>query len=79
MYTHPDNAASLHRDRHRAMRADIGSHRLARQLREMAGAARRARITRTACTAAGARSRVRAPTPESASPRLSPKPFMPRR
>jgi hypothetical protein len=46
MYTHPDSAAKLHRDRHRDMRADIGSHRLARQLRDLArGAARRAPIT----------------------------------
>ena len=45
MYTHPDDAASLHHDRHRAMRADIGAHRLARQLRALATAARRARIT----------------------------------
>jgi len=45
MYTHPDNAASLVRDRHRAMRADAGSHRLARHLRGLASAARRARIT----------------------------------
>jgi hypothetical protein len=44
MYTHPDNAASLDHDRHRDMRADIGSHRLARQLRDLARAARRARI-----------------------------------
>ncbi len=43
MYTHPGNAAKLARDRHRDMRADIGSHRLARQLRDLARAARRAR------------------------------------
>jgi hypothetical protein len=42
MYTHPDNAASLVHDRHRDMRADIGSHRLARQVRDLATAARRA-------------------------------------
>ena len=45
MYTHPDSAASLLHDRHRDMHADIGSHRLARQLRDLASAARRARIT----------------------------------
>ena len=45
MYTHPDNAAKLDHDRHRDMRADIGSHRLARQLRDLATAARRARVT----------------------------------
>jgi len=45
MYTHPDNAAKLVHDRHRDLRADIGSHRLPRQLRDLAGAARRARIT----------------------------------
>jgi len=45
MYTHPDNAAKLVHDRHRDMRADVGSHRLARQLRGLAAAARRARIT----------------------------------
>jgi hypothetical protein len=26
MYTHPDSAASLHRDRRRDIRADIGSN-----------------------------------------------------
>jgi hypothetical protein len=45
MYTHPDNAAQLHHDRHRDMHADIGSHRLARQLRDLARAARPARRT----------------------------------
>jgi len=45
MYTHPDNAAALDRDRHRAIRADIGAHRLARQLRDLATAARRAPAT----------------------------------
>jgi hypothetical protein len=45
MYTHPDSAAKLVQDRHRDMRADVGSYRLARQLRHLAGAARRARIT----------------------------------
>jgi hypothetical protein len=44
MYTHPDNAASLARDRHRDLRADIGSHRPARQLRDLAKAARRTRM-----------------------------------
>jgi hypothetical protein len=46
MYTHPDDAAKLDRDRHRDMRADIGSHRQARQLRDQAKVARRARTTR---------------------------------
>ena len=45
MYTHPDNAASLNRDRRRDMRADISSHRLPRHLRDLATAARRARTT----------------------------------
>ena len=45
MYTHPGNAASFDRDRHRAMRADISSHRLARQLRDLATAARPAQAT----------------------------------
>jgi hypothetical protein len=45
MYIHPYNAAKLVDDRHRDMRADVGSHRLARQLRDLATAARRARIT----------------------------------
>jgi hypothetical protein len=44
MYTHPDNAASLARDRHRDLRADIASHRPARQLRDQATAARPTRI-----------------------------------
>jgi hypothetical protein len=43
MYTHPDSAAKLNHDRHRDMRADIGSHRLARQLRDLARAARHTR------------------------------------
>ena len=42
MYTHPDIAAKLDHDRHRAMRADVGQHRRARQLRDLAAAARRA-------------------------------------
>jgi hypothetical protein len=42
MYTHPDIAATLDHDRHRDMRADIGQHRRARQLRDLATAARRA-------------------------------------
>jgi hypothetical protein len=41
MYTHPDNAAKLAGDRHRDLRADIGPHRLARQLRDLTTAARR--------------------------------------
>jgi hypothetical protein len=45
MYTHPSSAAKLVHDRHRDMRADVGSHRLARQLRDLARAARPARIT----------------------------------
>jgi hypothetical protein len=45
MYTHPDDAAKLDRDRHRDMRADIGSHRQARQLRDQAKAAQRAQTT----------------------------------
>jgi hypothetical protein len=45
MYTHPYTAATLVHDRHRDMRADVGSHRLARQLRDLARAARPARIT----------------------------------
>jgi hypothetical protein len=45
MYTHPDNAAKLDHDRHRDMKADIGSHRRARQLRDLARAARRAQAT----------------------------------
>ena len=44
MYTHPDNAAKLAGDRHRDLRADIGPHRLARQLRHLARAARRTRV-----------------------------------
>ena len=44
MYTHPDSAASLVHDRHRDLRADISSHRLARQLRDLARAARRGPI-----------------------------------
>jgi len=44
MYTHPDSAAQLVRDRHRDLRAGIGPHRLARQLRDLARSARPARI-----------------------------------
>jgi hypothetical protein len=65
MYTHPDNAAKLAGDRHRDLRADIGSHRLARQLRDLASAARRARVIPARCVAPGTRSCVRAPTPDS--------------
>jgi hypothetical protein len=43
MYTHPDNAAKLVHDRHRDLRADIGSHRPARQPRDLARAARHPR------------------------------------
>jgi len=45
MYTHPDNAAKLVHDRHRDLHADISPHRLARQLRDLASAARRTPIT----------------------------------
>jgi len=45
MYSHPDNAAKHARDRHHEMRADIGSHRRARQLRDLAKAVRRAQPT----------------------------------
>jgi hypothetical protein len=45
MYTHPGNAAMLDHDRHHSMRADLGQHRLARQLRDLARAARRAEKT----------------------------------
>ena len=45
MYTHPSSAASLVHDRHRDLRADIGPHRLARQLRDLASAARHTRTT----------------------------------
>jgi hypothetical protein len=45
MYTHPDNVARIVHDRHRDLRADVGQHRLARQLRDLARAPRRARIT----------------------------------
>ena len=44
MYTHPCSAAELVDDRHRDMRADVGSHRLARQLRDLAWTARRTRV-----------------------------------
>lgn len=42
MYTHPYLGSKLDHDRHRDMRADIGQHRLARQLRDLARAPRRA-------------------------------------
>jgi len=45
MYTHPDTAATLDHDRHRAMHADVRQHRRARQLRDLATAARRAQAT----------------------------------
>jgi len=45
MYTHPGNAAQLDHDRRRAIRADISTHRLARQLRDLATAARHAPAT----------------------------------
>lgn len=45
MYTHPDSAAKLARDRHRDMRAAAGQHRRARQLRALATAARRTQAT----------------------------------
>ena len=42
MYTHPDIADTLDQDRHRDMRADIGQHRRACHLRDLATATRRA-------------------------------------
>jgi hypothetical protein len=45
MYTHPDNSAKLISDRHREMRADVGSSRLARQFRGLAKAPRPAQAT----------------------------------
>ena len=42
MYVHPYTASKLDHDRHRDMRADIGQHRLARQLRDLARASRHA-------------------------------------
>ena len=42
MYTNPYLAAKLDQHRHRDMRADVGQHRLARQLRDLATASRRA-------------------------------------
>ena len=45
MFTHPYLASKLHHDRHRDMRADIGQHRLARQLRILARASRHASET----------------------------------
>ena len=45
MYAHPYTAAKLDHDRHRDMRADISQHRQARQLRDLARAARRGRVT----------------------------------
>ena len=45
MYTHPGIAATLDRDRQRDMRADVGQHRRARQLRDLARAARHAAAT----------------------------------
>jgi hypothetical protein len=44
MYTHPAITAKLVHDRHRDMRADVGSQRLARRLRGLATAPRPARI-----------------------------------
>jgi hypothetical protein len=43
MYTHPDDAAKLVHDRHRDLRADVAPHRLARQLHDLARAARHPR------------------------------------
>ena len=45
MFTHPYIAGKLDYDRHRDMRADVGRHRLARQLRDLAATARRAEGT----------------------------------
>jgi hypothetical protein len=45
MYTHPDIAAGLDHDRHRDMRTDVGQHRRARHLRDLATTARRAQTT----------------------------------
>jgi hypothetical protein len=42
MFTHPYIGSKLHHDRHRDMRADVGQHRLARQLRILARASRHA-------------------------------------
>ena len=41
MYIHPYLGGKLDHDRHRDMRADIGQHRQARQLRDLARASRR--------------------------------------
>lgn len=40
MFTHPYIGRKLDHDRHRDMRADVGQHRLARQLRALARASR---------------------------------------
>jgi hypothetical protein len=45
MYTHPDNAIQLVDDRHRDMHVDVGSFRLARQLRALAAAPRHVQTT----------------------------------
>jgi hypothetical protein len=45
MFTHPYNAGKLDHDRHRDMRAAVGQHCLARQLRDLAAASRRAART----------------------------------
>jgi hypothetical protein len=42
MFIDPYTASKLHHDRHRDMRAAVGQHRLARQLRDLARASRRA-------------------------------------
>jgi hypothetical protein len=42
MFTHPYIASKLDHDRHRDMRADIAQQRVARQLRNLATASRRA-------------------------------------
>jgi hypothetical protein len=42
MHIHPYLGSKLDHDRHRDMRADVGQHRLARQLRDLARASRRA-------------------------------------
>ena len=45
MYTHPHISSQIARDRQRDIRADVGQHRRARQLRDLAKAARRAQTT----------------------------------
>jgi hypothetical protein len=42
MYTHPFSGSQLDRERHHRMRAQVGRQHLARQLRDLARASRRA-------------------------------------